>query len=283
MDATQNTLPHKPILLTWARAGGILFGFGNQLLFVVTVWYLFWFLRDGSLNAQHAHWVEIDLLLAMIFAVSHSLLLAPFIRKRLKSLIPAAFYESCFSATTCVSLLLLFSCWRTSDYSLWDLQNGPLFAIRFFFYISWIALLYSLALTGLGYQNGWTPFYYWLVQRSAPKREFATKGAYRYLRHPVYLSFLGLIWFTPKMTLDHALLTTVWTGYIFLGSIFKDQRLYRFIGTPYRDYAIRVPGFPLCPIGPLARTDLAEGIMTSEPSIAERSTDRALIAPKSPH
>ena len=101
MDATTNSTLHKPSFFTWARAGGMLFGFGNQLLFAITVWYLFWFLRDGSLNTQHSHWVEIDLLLAVIFAVSHSLLLAPFMRKRLKSLIPSAFYESFFSATTC--------------------------------------------------------------------------------------------------------------------------------------------------------------------------------------
>jgi hypothetical protein len=282
MDATTNSTLHKPSFFTWARAGGMLFGFGNQLLFAITVWYLFWFLRDGSLNTQHSHWVEIDLLLAVIFAVSHSLLLAPFMRKRLKSLIPSAFYESFFSATTCFSLLLLFCFWRTSEYSLWNLQNGPLFAIRLFFYASWAALLYSLALTGLGYQNGWTTFYYWLVQRSPPKREFVTQGAYKYLRHPVYLSFLGLIWFTPNMSLDHALLTGVWTGYIFIGSILKDQRLYRFIGKPYRDYATQVPGYPLCPIGPLARTDLADRKTASGLTSTDRASASTLTPVKLP-
>lgn len=258
MEATSNSLSEKSKFVTWIRFFGMAFGFGNQILFLITVWYLFWFLRDGSLNNLHAHWIEVDLLLTLIFAVSHSLLLAPFVRKRLRSVIPNGFYESFFSAMTCSCLLLLFCFWRTSEYSIWHLEGWTAFPIRCCFYASWIALLYSIALTGLGYQNGWTPFYYWLLQRSPPKRDFITKGAYTYLRHPVYLSFMGLIWFTPHMSLDHALLTAVWTGYIFVGSILKDQRMYFFIGKPYREYALRVPGYPLLPSGPLARTDLSE-------------------------
>ena len=30
------------------------------------------------------------------------------------------------------------------------------------FLASWVALFYSLSLTGLGYQTGWTPWWHWL-------------------------------------------------------------------------------------------------------------------------
>lgn len=116
---------------------------------------------------------------------------------------------------------------------------------RIWFYVSWFALLYSLSLTGMGYQNGWTPFYYWLRQQQPPRREFKPRGAYKLIRHPVYLSFLGLVWFTPRMTLDHAALTAIWTGYIFYGSFLKDRRLEGFIGESYKRYESEVPGFPL--------------------------------------
>jgi len=88
---------------------------------------------------------------------------------------------------------------------------------------------------------------------AAPRRGFAERGAYRFLRHPVYLSFLGLIWFTPRMTLDHALLTGIWTVYIFLGSWLKDRRLTFYLGDKYRSYAAAVPGYPLVPFRLLAR------------------------------
>lgn len=55
------------------------------------------------------------------------------------------------------------------------------------------------------------------------------------------------------MTLDHAILTTVWTVYIFAGSYFKDRRLIRFIGQPYLEYGRRVPGLPMIGFGSLRR------------------------------
>ncbi len=73
------------------------------------------------------------------------------------------------------------------------------------------------------------------------------------MRHPVYLSFLGLIWFTPNMTMDHVVFTVVWTVYIYAGSYFKDQRMIRYIGRPYIEYAAVTPGLPIIGIGSLRR------------------------------
>ena len=163
MDAT---LPSTstPRVARWQRPLGITLGFANQLLFLVTVWYLFWFLRDGTIVAGHQHWLLRDCALAIVFAVAHSVMLAPSVRKRLTQWVPRAFYDSLFCAVTCVSLLALFWGWRVSERVLWDFHGPWLMAIRICFYASWLALFYSLALTGLGYQNGWTPFYYWLIQ-----------------------------------------------------------------------------------------------------------------------
>jgi protein-S-isoprenylcysteine O-methyltransferase Ste14 len=235
------------------RTAGILYGFGNQILFLVTVWYLFWFLRDGAISRSHGHWILRDCGLAILFAVGHSWMLVPRTRKMLTRWIPASFYDSTFCVVTCVSLLALFFGWRASETVIWQASGRVAGVIHGCFYLCWGALFYSLALTGLGYQNGWTPFYHWLRRQKAPRREFRPRGAYKLIRHPVYLSFLGLVWFTPTMTLDHAALTTIWTAYLFYGSFLKDRRLEHLIGQPYIDYRRHVPGFPLVTHGPLAR------------------------------
>jgi protein-S-isoprenylcysteine O-methyltransferase Ste14 len=139
---------------------------------------------------------------------------------------------------------------------LWDLTGLPAGLMLAGFYGSWIALLYSISLTGLGYQTGWTQWLHWYRGQRLPRRPFQAAGAYHLLRHPVYLSFLGLIWFTPVMTLDHAVLTGVWTVYIFAGSVLKDRRLLHYLGPSYADYMRRVPGYPGMPAGPLARRHL---------------------------
>ena len=55
------------------------------------------------------------------------------------------------------------------------------------------------------------------------------------------------------VTLDRAVLMVVWSVYILVGRVLKDRRLLFFIGTTYRDYQARVPGYPGMPLGPLAR------------------------------
>ncbi|MCA9028506.1 MAG: hypothetical protein KDA86_25070 [Planctomycetaceae bacterium] len=105
-----------------------------------------------------------------------------------------------------------------------------------------------------------------------PPRPFLEHGAYRWFRHPIYLSFLGLIWFTPRMTLDHALLTGWWTVYIFVGSYLKDERLAFYLGESYREYQRRVPGYPGMTFGPLG---LYHDVVTTvtEAPVQDSTTD----------
>jgi protein-S-isoprenylcysteine O-methyltransferase Ste14 len=143
------------------------------------------------------------------------------------------------------------------------------------FYASWVSLFLSLRITGVGYQSGWTQWTYWLRRQPLPQREFRERGAYRWLRHPVYLSFLGLVWFTPRMSADHALLTGVWTVYVFIGSWLKDRRLFFYLGNAYREYASRVPGYPGMLFGPLGKWQRGAASTHVEPFKREGDARRA--------
>lgn len=116
---------------------------------------------------------------------------------------------------------------------------------------------FSLYLTGLGWQTGFTPWWRWVRGERPPGRPFVPRGVYRFLRHPVYLSFLGLVWFVPIVTLDRAVLIGIWTVSIAVGSVLKDRRLLFYLGDEYRRYQADVPGYPGMPGGPLARIPLA--------------------------
>ncbi len=98
-----------------------------------------------------------------------------------------------------------------------------------------------------------------------------------WLRHPVYLSFLGLIWFTPRMSVDHAILTGIWTVYILVGSHLKDQRLAYYVGATYRHYQQQVAGYPLVFSGPLGRHPV-EATQAKAPSLRARSPEPSAAA-----
>jgi protein-S-isoprenylcysteine O-methyltransferase Ste14 len=243
---------HRAVGDRVARGVGWTFGIATQLLFLITVVYLFLFLRFGA-TAKTDWWWLIDFALAVGFAFPHSVLLAPPAQRWIKKIVPGGLLGCIHCVTTCVTLLVMFRFWGASDIVLWRASGWGETLVLAGFYGSWVALLYSLWLTGLGYQTGLTQWWYWAIQKKPPVRAFVTRGAYRWMRHPVYMSFLGLIWFTPVMTLDHAILTSVWTLYIYAGSVFKDRRLIRYIGEPYLEYASRVTGLPLIGVGSLRK------------------------------
>lgn len=239
-------------------ACGIGAGVFTHGLFFFTVHRLFRFLHaDSVVSPAGSLWI--DLSLALQFAICHSALLHPAARRRLGRWIPREFYGCFFCVATCITLLATFAGWRTAEPAVWRLAGRANFAVEAAFFASWVGLFYSLYLSGLGYQTGFTPWWHWLRGRELPSREFRPRSLYRLLRHPVYLSFLGLIWFNPVMTLDRLLLAVVWSGYIFVGSYLKDERLAYFLGRSYRDYQEQVPGYPLLPLGPLARRKRSAG------------------------
>jgi methanethiol S-methyltransferase len=224
------------------RVLGIVFGLATQVLFLATLPPLYRFLRNDFASAPTGP-LWIDAAAALAFAVPHSILLHPSTRRRITQWLPSSFYGLLFCIATCAGLWLIFTVWRGSTIVVWKWPNQlqPLVEIGFFG--SWLALFYSLSLSGLGYQTGLVPWWRWVRGRPVPPREFRPVGVYRYCRHPTYLSFLGLIWFTPVVTLDRALLIALWTVYVFIGSHLKDRRLTGLVGEPYRQYQNDVPAF----------------------------------------
>jgi protein-S-isoprenylcysteine O-methyltransferase Ste14 len=241
--------------ISWPRVAGIAFGIGTQLGFAVTVYFLFFYLQDGSANLGR-QWLALDIVLSLQFAIVHSLLLLPAARSSIAKFMPGQFHSVLFCATTCICLGMIFLFWRGSTNIIWDATGWTKAAIRLGYYGSWFALLGTLKLTGFGYQTGWTQWLYWYRGQALPRRAFQEVGPFRFMRHPTYASFLGLIWFAPRMTVDHAVLTAIWTTYVFVGSYLKDQRLTFYLGDTYREYASRVPGYPGIFFGPLGKWQL---------------------------
>lgn len=234
------------------RVFGIAVGVANHLLFAVTVYFLVGFLAGGEPPVQSGA-VAWDWLLALQFAVVHSLLLLPAVRQQITNWIPDPFYGTLFCTATCATLLLAIGAWQSSSVVVWRADGPWRWLIQTAFVLTWPTLLYSISLTGLGYQTGFTPWWYWFRGQRPPRREFRPRSLYCVLRHPIYLSFLGLIWFTPVYTVDRLILNLVWTAYIYYGSVLKDRRLAYYLGETYRDYQTRVPGYPGILWGPLAR------------------------------
>jgi protein-S-isoprenylcysteine O-methyltransferase Ste14 len=69
-------------------------------------------------------------------------------------------------------------------------------------------------------------------------------GMHRFVRHPIYLSSLLLLW--GRVGNEAQLATAIWgSAYLIVGMKFEERRLVRLYGNAYRDYRSRVPAlFP---------------------------------------
>jgi methanethiol S-methyltransferase len=232
------------------RLLGIGFGALTQVFFLVTLWPLYRFLRNDWALAAPEGSLWIDAALALGFAIPHSILLYPPTRKFVTRWLPSQLYGCLFCCETCLSLWLIFLFWRGGRTVLWAWPEPIQPVILAAFFCSWGLLFYSLSLTGLQYQTGIGPWWRWVRGKAEQRREFVPRSVYRSMRHPTYLGFLGLVWFTPVLTADRALLIGVWTAYVLAGSYLKDRRLAQLLGEPYVRYLSEVPAYPLVTWGP---------------------------------
>mgnify|MGYP001826795495 FL=1 len=79
--------------------------------------------------------------------------------------------------------------------------------------------------------------------RTEPSRPTAlvVQGAYRWVRHPLYLAVLLMIWSYPVLTIDRLLFNTLWTIWIVIGAVLEERDLAAEIGIDYHDYQRKVP------------------------------------------
>jgi protein-S-isoprenylcysteine O-methyltransferase Ste14 len=61
------------------------------------------------------------------------------------------------------------------------------------------------------------------------------------VRHPLYFCVLVLFWANPDVTADRLLFNLLWTGWIYVGTLFEERDLVLEFGDVYRRYQKMVP------------------------------------------
>lgn len=95
-----------------------------------------------------------------------------------------------------------------------------------------VALLQVDALSFVGLRQ---PF-----QGEVPSH-LVTSGFYRWVRHPLYLFGLIILWLTPVMTRNVLDVYLALTGYLIVGATFEERKLLREFGSAYAEYKARTP------------------------------------------
>jgi protein-S-isoprenylcysteine O-methyltransferase Ste14 len=179
----------------------------------------------------------VDLGLLVSFGLVHSLLARPAVKRRLARVVPVELERSIYSIVAGAQLVLLFVAWRSLPETVWRMTDEGARALLWTGYgAGWALVLAALGSLDAAHLFGLRQA--WSGESAAPER-LATRGAYRFLDHPLYVGAAIFFWVHPEMSLGGTVLATVWTGYLLIGARLEERRLERELGDEFRRHRAR--------------------------------------------
>jgi protein-S-isoprenylcysteine O-methyltransferase Ste14 len=216
-------------------------GLGSQILFIIFLFIGPFKIIDFSFSFNQA--LLFDAGLSLLFFLQHSIIVRKSVKKRLSNLIDDDLYSAFYSNTSAAALIIMVFFWQTVPYTIESAGGINYWVLRVLFFIS-IAGFYW----GLKSLDSFDPFGVSKIKRIIYKKEYknkimpmTVKGAYRWMRHPLYFFMLIMIWSYPELTADRLLFNTLWTVWIIIGTIMEERDLVSSFGEQYRKYQKKVP------------------------------------------
>jgi protein-S-isoprenylcysteine O-methyltransferase Ste14 len=230
-----------------------------------------WFpktLDTGSSDFTVLPAILIDLLLIALFGLQHSVMARPGFKKKWTKIVPHAIERSTFVLFASIVLIILFIFWQPVNIVLWDLEQslaGIVFLSLSF--LGWVMLLISTFIINHFDLFGLRQAYKYARDEQISHISFRTPFFYRFIRHPIYLSFLVAFWFAPVMTLDHLVFNIGMTTYILIGIYHEERDLAKLFGQQYDHYRLRVPK-----LIPFSKSGRKMGLRSPESSLEGKTT-----------
>jgi protein-S-isoprenylcysteine O-methyltransferase Ste14 len=192
-----------------------------------------------DLDGTTALWLNTCLCLA--FFVQHSVMIRKSFRQRFTRFIPEKYDEAFFAIVAGVFLLALIVFWQESAYTIASSQGILRWLLRGVFLLSIAGFAWSWWALGVFDPFGILPILDHLCGRERPPIPFTARGPYRWVRHPLYILMLFLIWSYPNLTADRLLFNVLCTIWMIIGTVLEERDLVASFGKTYRDYQNKVP------------------------------------------
>ena len=181
-----------------------------------------------------------DGFLSLAFFLQHSVMVRRPVKARIALLVPARYTGALYAIASGAVLALVVLLWQRTE--TWFTIAGAL---------RWSAVVLS-ALAAAGFfwgaasLHGFDPLGIRPIRRyrsGRPDRppELQVRGAYRWVRHPLYLCMLLLIWASPELSADRLLFRALWSAWIVVGAILEERDLTAELGPSYQAYRRQVP------------------------------------------
>lgn len=182
-----------------------------------------------------------DALLSVAFFLQHSVMVRRPVKERLARAVPERYVGALYSIASGVVLTLVLVLWQRSPGVLLVVEGPFRWALHALAALAAAGFVWGvLSLPGFD-PLGLGPIRAHRSGRPSRASPFMVRGAYRWVRHPLYGSIIVLFWADPVVTADHLLFAALWTAWIIVGTVLEERDLVAEFGSPYADYQRKVP------------------------------------------
>ena len=184
----------------------------------------------------------VDGTLLGIFALQHSFMARQSFKNWWTKLIPNPIERSTYVLLSSLALMLVFWQWQPIGMTLWIINNvvGKIIVYSLFV-LGWIIVLVSTFLINHFDLFGLRQVYLYFQGKEYTHLPFKTPALYNYVRHPLYVGWLLVVWMTATMTIAHFFLALMTTVYILIAIQLEEKDLINIHGEKYQTYRRNVP------------------------------------------
>lgn len=216
-----------------------LFGWGSLLFF-------FLFIYMGSLEIINLGLDGVQALLlngglCLAFFIQHSGMVRQSFRTWLSRFVSKDFHGAIYAMASGVALLALVVFWQDPGQKLWAPKGAVFWVLRGIFLLSVLGAAWGALSLKLIDPMGFKPVLSRLSGQKPPSAPFIVRGAYKWVRHPVYFFFMVMAWTCPEYTAPRLLFNVLFTVWIFIGAILEERDLLTVFGDEYKEYQRQAP------------------------------------------
>ena len=183
----------------------------------------------------------IDTALLSLFALQHSIMARPGLKRLLTKIIPQEAERSTYVLASSLALILLFWQWQPLGGMVWHVQNQAGRALLYGGYaFGWLLVLLATLVINHFDLFGLRQVTRFLIGQQKSELRFVTPLLYRMVRHPLFVAWVCVFWFTPTMTVTHLFFAAVTSAYILVAIQLEERDLMQ-VHPEYAEYRKQVP------------------------------------------
>jgi protein-S-isoprenylcysteine O-methyltransferase Ste14 len=216
-----------------------LIGGGGLLIFMIFLFRGPYNLVDLGMSESQV--LTFDAFLCLLFFTQHSLMARKPFRQLLSRTLPVQYTGALYAVASGIAVLALLVFWQETAYTLVSPQGPIRWFFRAVFVVAIGGMVWTIWALGLFVNFRLQPMVDDLRDKQSGSRLVTDRGPYRWIRHPLYLSSLLMIWSNPDLTLDRLLFNLLFSIWVIAAIILEERGLVATFGEAYRNYQREVP------------------------------------------